>query len=82
MHASLKRLAAAQPTPLLPRSAAAGGSSGAAAPQPGKRKLLSVSSLRLPGDAVPAHMMFGPASKAARLSDRPAGSNLTSGNHL
>lgn len=54
-----------------------------AAPLPGKRKLLPVSStFRLPGDAVPAHMMFGPASKAARLSDRPTSSNMTSGNRL
>ena len=41
-----------------------------AAPLPGKRKLLPVSStFRLPGDAVPAHMMF--AAKAPRLAGEP-----------
>ena len=47
----------------------------AAAAQPGKRKLLSISStFRLPGEAVPAHMMFGGGAKAARMggSQRPS----------
>lgn len=61
---------------------------GAAAPQPSKRKLLAVSStFRLPGDAVPAHMMFGAASKAPRLvppanENNPSGSILANSNQL
>ena len=48
--------------------------------QPGKRKLLAVSSsFRLPGDAVPAHMMFA-ANKAPRLGGeaKPTASGLSS----
>lgn len=53
------------------------------AAQPGKRKLLSVSSsFRMPGDAVPAHMAFG-AAKVPRLGNNSSGgSQHSAGRHL
>lgn len=74
-HPSLVRPALTAATLALCRRAP----SASGAPQAGKRKLLPISSsFRLPGDAVPAHMMF--AAKAPRLGGeaKPTASGLSS----
>lgn len=67
--------------PCRPTNSAATAAGGAA--QPGKRKLLSVSStFRMPGDAVPAHVAFG-AAKVPRLGTTSSGgSQRSAGRHL
>ena len=69
----------ASPHPNAPICLCRRAPSASGAPQAAKRKLLPISSsFRLPGDAVPAHMMF--AAKAPRLGGeaKPTASGLSS----